>query len=103
MKKTIKLLSKHLLVLCALVPATSAQATFGCSILETPEGQITLFAEPSIQSDVVLMLPTGAAVSLLEQSPSNGWEHVAYSEDPKSWWGEGTRGWVLATYLDDCG
>ncbi|HUS96923.1 MAG TPA: SH3 domain-containing protein [Hyphomicrobiaceae bacterium] len=86
--------------------ATSAQATFGCSIARVPGGYVNLHAEPSVSSKVLGRVPVGAMVSLIDDPKASrppDWAAVAFAADGNPNWGLGKRGWIVAKYLVDCG
>lgn len=85
--------------------ATAAQATFGCDVMPLPEGFIKLHETPDAASPVVLNVPVGANVSDMSRDGGvqGAWIQVAYSADPKAYWGEGQIGWVLSEQLGNCG
>lgn len=85
--------------------ATGAQATFYCEVLPLPEGAIALHKMPDAASPVILMVPMGDVVSDMsgDEGVQDGWLKVAYSIDPKAYWGEGNIGWVQSDQLGYCG
>lgn len=85
--------------------ATAAQASFYCEVLPLPEGVIALHKMPDAASPVILMVPMGDVVSEMsgDAGVQDGWLKVAYSIDPKAYWGEGKIGWVQSNQLGDCG
>ena len=85
--------------------ATAAQATFYCEVLPLPEGAIELHEMPDAASPVMQMVPVGDFVSDMsgDEGAQDEWMKVAYSIDPKAYWGEGGIGWVKSDQLGDCG
>ena len=84
---------------------TAALATFYCEVLPLPEGAIKLHELPDAASLVMQMVPVGDFVSDMsgDEGAQGIWVKVAYSIDPKAYWGEGGIGFVLSAQLGDCG
>ncbi len=88
-------------MLLSIFSASAAQATFYCEMLSTTE----MHERPDTDSPVVQMVPKGDFVSDMsgDEGVQGEWAKVAYSIDPKAYWGEGGIGWVKSDQLGECG
>src|SRR5262249_47791879 len=57
-------------------------------------GNLNLRDGPSTAHAILKVIPSGAAVTVVESAPVSGWYHVSYA---------GTTGWSIGTYLKNAG
>lgn len=71
--------------------AKDTEADLGTATVETDSGSLNMRKKPSKQSDLVIRVPNGATVTLLEDSDTtDDWSHISYKNK---------KGYVMTSYL----